>query len=123
VPITKSSGALLLEDVPLADHVLRGEPPVAPRVEVAEVERRLPSREDRGHGPGDLAGDEGLAAAGRLVVEEDPVAREEAVALAVVDRDPVGVDLGGAVGAARVEARPLVLRRREAPNISDDDAW
>ena len=34
----------------------------------------------------------------------------QVVALAVVDRDPVPVDLGDAVGAARVERRRLGLR-------------
>ena len=65
----------------------------------------------RGDAVGDLAGDELQAAARRLVVEEDPRAGEEVVGLAVVDRDVVAVDLGHAVGAARVEGRALVLRR------------
>jgi hypothetical protein len=59
---------------------------------------------------GDLAGDELEAAAGALVVEEDPRAGVEAVTLAVIDGDEVGVDLGHPVGAARVEGRQLVLR-------------
>ena len=50
-----------------------------------------------------------------LVVEEDAGAGEEAVALAVVDGDEVAVDLGDAVGAARIERRLLVLRRLRAP--------
>ena len=70
---------------------------------------------DPGDGPGDLAGHEGLAASGRLVVEQDAVDREQPVGLAVVAGHPVGVDLGGAVGRARVEGRVLVLRRRGRP--------
>ena len=66
----------------------------------------------RGDRAGDLAGHEGLAAAGRLVVEQDAVDREHAVGLAVVPGDPVAVDLRGAVGRARVERRVLVLRGR-----------
>ena len=65
---------------------------------------------DRGDGAGDLAGDEGLAADRALVVEQDAVRGVHAVGLAVVHRDPVGVDLGGAVGRARVERRGLRLR-------------
>ena len=42
---------------------------------------------------------------GALVVEQDAATAEHVVALAVVDRDPVAVDLGHAVGAARVERR------------------
>ena len=62
---------------------------------------------DAGEAAGDLAGDEGLAAQGRLVVEEDAVAGVDAVGLAVVDGDPVGVELGDGVGGARVERRGL----------------
>ena len=46
-----------------------------------------------------------------------PDHREEVVALAIVDRDPVGVDLGDAVRAARVERRRLVLRR--SPDLAE----
>src|ERR1700689_1056725 len=44
------------------------------------------------------------------MVEEDPRRRVKPVALAVIDRDPVPVDLGHPVGAARVEGRALGLR-------------
>jgi hypothetical protein len=44
------------------------------------------------------------------MVEEDAVVRVQPVGLAVVDGDPVAVDLGGTVGAARVEGRGLALR-------------
>jgi hypothetical protein len=44
------------------------------------------------------------------VVEEDAVAGIHAVGLAVVHRDPVGVELGHGVGAARVEGGGLFLR-------------
>ena len=66
---------------------------------------------DRRHGAGDLAGDEGLAAERALVVEQDAVGGVHAVGLAVVHRDPVGVELGRGVGAARIERRRLALRR------------
>ncbi len=70
---------------------------------------------DRCDGHADLAGDERRAAAGRLVVEQDPVHREHPVGLAVVAGHPVGVDLGRAVGAAGPEGGVLVLRRRGGP--------
>src|SRR5574341_432869 len=47
----------------------------------------------------------------RGVVEENAGAREQIVALAVVDRDVVAVDFRHAVGAAWVEWRLLVLWR------------
>ena len=51
---------------------------------------------DRGDGARDLARDEGLAADRALVVEQDAVGGVHAVGLAVVHRDPVGVELGRA---------------------------
>src|SRR5262249_20711281 len=45
------------------------------------------------------------------VVEEDARASVEVVALAVIDRDVVAVDLGHTVGTARVKRGPLALRR------------
>ena len=69
---------------------------------------------DVGHGAGDLAGDEGLAAARRLVVEQNAAGSVEPVALPVIHRDVVAEDLGAGVRAARVEDRGLALRRRRA---------
>ena len=54
-------------------------------------------------------------AARALVVEEDPRAGEEAVALAVVDGDEVPVGLRDAVRAARVERRALRSAAPRAP--------
>ena len=103
-------GIVLLEHEPHHVDVLLGVAPVAAGVEVAEVEGLLQAELDPRGRPGDLARDEGLAAAGRLVVEEDAVAGMEVVALAVVDGQPVGVDLRAPVGRTRPERRALGLR-------------
>jgi hypothetical protein len=102
-------GRVLLQHEPLHLHVVLGMPPVAQGVQVAKIQAVLQAKENPGHGAGDLAGDKGLAAQGRLVVEEDAVAGIHAVGLAVVDRDPVGVELGAGIGRARVEGRLLGL--------------
>ena len=102
--------ALLLQHQPLCDDIIAGVAPVAPGIEVAEEQAGLRTQHHVRQRPGDLAGDEGLAADRALVVEEDAAAGEEVVRLAVVDRDPVGVELGDAVGRARVEGRRLRLR-------------
>lgn len=44
------------------------------------------------------------------MVEQDAVAGIHPVGLAVIDRDPVGVKLGDAVGAARIKGCRLLLR-------------
>ena len=49
------------------------------------------------------------------MVEEDPVVGEKTVALTVVSDHPVGVDFGGAVGAARVDGRDFILGRGRRP--------
>ena len=104
------AGLLLLQHQVHGSHVVTGMAPVAPRVEVADPQRVLQAEGDARDGAGDLARDEGLAADRALVVEEDAVGGVHAVRLAVVDRDPVAVELGGAVRAARVEGRGLALR-------------
>src|SRR5690606_11625107 len=90
--------------------VVACEAPVALGVEVAEVELVLEAQLDARGGPRDLAGHEGLAAAGALVVEEDAVRREHPVGLAVVLRDVERVGLRGGVGAARMKGGELGLR-------------
>src|SRR4030067_3832682 len=90
-------------------RVVAGEAPVALGVEVAEEELFLLAQLDADGALGDLASDELGAATGRLVVEEDAAAGEDAVALAVVDGDVVAVDFGDALGAAGTEAGVLVL--------------
>ena len=67
---------------------------------------------DPGGAERDLAGHERLAAPRALVVEQDPRAGEQAVGFAIVDRLPVGVELGAGVGAAGMERRVEPLRRR-----------
>ena len=103
-------GLLLLQHHPLHADIVPGVAPIAHRVEVAHVQALLQSLRDVGQATRDLAGDEGLAAARALVVEQDPVAGVDAVGLAVVDGDPVGVELGDAVGTAGMERRRLGLR-------------
>ena len=90
--------------------IVAGVAPVALGIEIAEIEPVLQPELDRRDRAGDLAGDEGLAADRALVVEQDAVGGVHAVGLAVVHRDPVGVELGRGVGRARIERRGLALR-------------
>src|SRR5256885_825677 len=103
-------GLGLLQHQPLRLDIVARVAPVAPRVEVAEVQAILHSEFDAGEAARDLARDEDLAADRRFVVEEDAVAGIEAVGLAVVDRDPVRVELRHAVGRARIEGSRFALR-------------
>lgn len=101
---------VLLEHQPLHFNVVAGVAPVAQGAEVAEVEAVLQAQGDACDGAGDLAGNEGFAAQGAFVVEEDAVAGVDAVGLPVVDGDPVRVKLGDRIRAARVEGGGFLLR-------------
>ena len=103
-------GLILLQHHPLHTHVVFGVAPVAQGVNVAHVQAVLQAQADVGQAPGDFAGDEGFATARAFVVEQDAVAGIHAVGFAVVDGDPVGVELGHGVGAARVEGCGFFLR-------------
>ena len=100
----------LLQHQPLHFDVVLGVTPVALGVHVAKEQAVLQPELDPGQRPGDLAGDEGFAADRAFVVEQDAVAGIDAVGLTVVHRDPVGVEFGDGVGAARVEGGGLLLR-------------
>ena len=84
--------------------------PVALGLEVAEVDRVFEPDLDAGNAAGDLARHKGLAAGRALVIEQDAVGSIHAVGFAVIHRDPVAIELGDAVGRARVERRRLLLR-------------
>ena len=102
-------GFVLLEHHPHHLDVFLGVAPVALGFEVAEVEVVLQAGFDAADGAGDFTGDEGFAAAGRLMVEQNAVGGVEIVGLAVVHRKPVGIHFGAAVGRTRPERRCLGL--------------
>ena len=106
-------GLLGLEHAPHGVDEVGGVAPVALGVEIADVQPVLvtvpnPCRRQR-----DLAGDEVLAPARRLVVEQDTVDREQPVGLPVVPGKMERKDLGSRVRAPRIKWRGLVLRGLE----------
>ncbi len=84
-------------------------PPVAQGREVAQVEAVLQADSDAREGARDLARDEGFAADRAFVIEEDTVAGIDAIGLTIVDGDPVGVEFGDGIRAARVEGGGFLL--------------
>eukprot|EP01022_Parablepharisma_sp_SALTPOND_P036279 TRINITY_DN9838_c0_g1_i1.p1 TRINITY_DN9838_c0_g1~~TRINITY_DN9838_c0_g1_i1.p1 ORF type:complete len:1069 (-),score=237.17 TRINITY_DN9838_c0_g1_i1:780-3986(-) len=103
-------GLVLLQHQPLHFHVVACMAPVTLGVQIAQVQAFLQAQLDARQGTGDLAGDEGFAAARRFVVEQDAVAGIDAVGFTVVDHDPVAIHLGHGIGAARVEGGGFLLR-------------
>jgi len=65
---------------------------------------------DAGGGAGDFAGDKSFAATRRFVVEKDAVAGVQLVGFAVIDGEPVCVNLGAGVRRAGPEGGLLGLR-------------
>src|ERR1700686_656785 len=90
--------------------IILGVAPVAFGIEVSEIERVFQAGLDAGNAAGDLAGDKGLAADRALVIEQDAVRGEHAIGLAVVNRDPVAIQLGDAIGRTRIERGSFLLR-------------
>ena len=83
--------------------------PVALGVEVAEIKLVLITEMYGSHGTSDLACHECLAAQRALMVKENAVRGVNAVGLAVIHDDPVGVKLCRRIGAAGIEGRRLAL--------------
>lgn len=86
-------------------------PPIPLRIEIADIQAILPAVADRGHGTGNLAGDECLATDRAFVIEQDAIRSMHAISLTVVDRDPMGIELRCCIGAARIEGRGFSLGR------------
>src|SRR5258708_10461080 len=106
----KIVGFVLLQHQPHGTDIVPGESPIALRVEIAQAQFRRQPQLDARDAVRDLARDELEAATRRFVVEENPRTYVQVVALAIVDRDVVPVDLGNPVGTARVKRRGLSLR-------------
>src|ERR1035437_8792416 len=103
---------ILLEHEPHGADIVWGVAPIAASVQVAKVKLIDNAVFDSGDGPGNLARYEGLAAARRLMVEENAAGSVETVALPVIDRKGVGEELGAGIRTAGVEDGALGLGRR-----------
>ncbi len=79
------------------------------RFQIAQPQFIGQAQLDLGCAVGHFVGNELEAAARTLVIEQDARAGKQAIALPVVDGDPVAVDLGCAVRAAGVERGVLIL--------------
>ena len=103
-------GSLVLQYQPHALHIILGISPVAEAVEVAEQQLLLLALCNARGCQRDLAGNERLTAALRLVIEEDARAAEHAVCFTVLLDNPVAVQFGYSIWAIRVERSVLILR-------------
>ena len=100
---------VVLQDQPHALDIILGVAPVPQAGQVAQIQLVLLALGNAGRRQRDLAGDEGLAPALGLVVEQNAGAGKHAVGFPVLLGDPEAVLLGHRVGAVGVEGGVLVL--------------
>ena len=102
--------SVLLKHLPHALDVVARVAPITLGVHVTEVQAFLLARLDVRHGEGDLARHEGFPSAGRLVVEQNSIARVHVIRLAVVHHGPESHHFCHRVRRSRVKRRLLRLR-------------
>jgi hypothetical protein len=101
---------VLLEHEPLHLDIVFGMAPVAAGIQISQVQAVLEPQADAGQRPGDFAGDKGFPADRGFMVEQNAVARIDAIGFPVVDADPEGIELGCGIGTAGVERGGFSLR-------------
>jgi len=99
----------LLEQEPFGAYGIPRMTPVTTCLQIAQIQALLFACCDPRQAARDLASDECLAAHRRFMIEENGVAGKDAIGLAIVRGDPVGVGLGGTVRRAWPQGRRLVL--------------
>src|SRR5450631_866867 len=102
----------LLQNAPHSLDVIACVAPIPLGIEVAQKELVLKAQMDRRDRAGDFSRDEGLGPGWTFMVEQDAVRSVHSIGFAVIDGDPIGVELRGGVRRARIEGRCLVLRNR-----------
>src|SRR6266446_4019440 len=102
---------VLLQHQPLHLDIIPCMAPIALGAQIAEMNAFLKPKLDARKRARNLSGNERLAAKRRLVIEQDPITGIDAIGFAVVDGDPVGVELGDGVGRARIKRSGFRLWR------------
>jgi len=105
----------LLNDQPHALDIVPRVTPVAPGGKIAEVELALMPQLDRRDGAADLPRHEGFAPRRSFVIEQDAVRCVHSIGFAIIDRDPIGVELCRGIGRARIKRRGFAVAALPAP--------
>ena len=101
---------LLLQNQPHAFHIVPGIAPVPEGIHIAKLQMVLQALGNASGSQRDLSGDEVLAPALRLVVEENAVHGKHTIGLPVLLNHPETVLLGNGIGGIGVERCGLPLR-------------
>src|SRR5690606_25573667 len=102
-------GLILLQHQPHGFDIVTGKAPVTLGVDIAQTQLLLLAELDARHGVGHLTGDELDASQWGLMVEQDAAGGVQLEAFPVIHGNPVAIELGDPVGAARIERRTFIL--------------
>jgi len=89
---------LLLQHQPLRLDIIACMPPAALGVQITKIQTILKTQLDASNAAGDLLGHEDLAAHWRLALKENSFTGVHAVGFAIIQLDPVGVELVHSLG-------------------------
>ncbi len=102
---------LPLHHLPRGVHIFRRIAPVAPRVQISQIQFLLQSRFDPRNPARDFPRHKVLSPTRRLVVKQNPVHGKEVIRLAVIHGRVVRKHFGNPIGAARMKRCCFILRR------------
>src|SRR5579875_4026864 len=102
---------ILLQHQPHGPYVIAGKPPITLGLQIAQTQFLIQPVLDASDAVCDFAADKFHTASWTLVVEQDAGAGKQAIALPIIYRDVVAVNLGDAVGRTRMERSGFRLRR------------
>src|SRR3546814_3232373 len=101
---------VLLQHQPHSANIFARVSPISLGVEVPEPKLVLPFKFDRRSRPRDLALNKSLAAQWAFVIEKNAVGGVNAISLAVVHNDPIGIELRCSIWRPRIKGRGFSLR-------------
>src|SRR5208337_124362 len=102
----------LLQNPPHALDIIARVAPIPLGIEVAQKQPVLKSQMDCRDRTGDFSRDKGFGPGRTFMIEQDSIRSVQSIGFAVIDRDPVSIELCGGVGRAGIKWRLLVLRDR-----------
>src|ERR1700730_2589248 len=99
----------LLQNLPHPLNIVPRMAPIALGIQIAKKECLLSTELNSGHRTADFSSDKSFAADRAFVIEQDTIRSMKAVGLAVIYRDPIGIQFCRCIRRARVKRCGLPL--------------
>ena len=93
----------MLYDAPYDFDIIAGMPPIAFGLKVSKIERIFEAIFYTRGGASDFPRHECFAAHWALVIKQNAICGMNTIGFAVIDGDPIGIEFGRRVGAARIK--------------------